>query len=415
MSKIVEPGDVYIKRLEISNKARNATLNPMDQLLGVDIWEDMTKPTMYATFMFSDNIDMIGKFPIIGEETITVEIQTPGINKPTKFVFRSFEVTNLQKDPNGKGMTYVVRCVSVEHMYNSSQLIKESMDDITSNMVPNILNHYLNSTKPFVADTAKGIQKIAFPKMNPLQAIDMLRQRSVSKEYPASAYVFFENQSGFSFKTIEGIIKDNKPNIGSRVFNAQQNVMGSKDAQADAFRTILDYQVLGKGDGNLKTAMGVFKAVTKSFDMNTKEFGSIDFNLKQVFGKFQTPSTGNKAQIPNSDSFIADFGSGIPKQYFTPKDTTRPDTFIDTSIAIRNSFAVMMNSDMTRVMIHGDTGLKVGDLVTLNLPEASGTTEKKKNDKMTSGNYLIVRLRHMVTPSTKSKHKIVFDCVKMGI
>ena len=48
MSKIVEPGDVLIKRLTLSNKTIKAEVNPIDQLLGVDIWEDISKPTMYV-------------------------------------------------------------------------------------------------------------------------------------------------------------------------------------------------------------------------------------------------------------------------------------------------------------------------------------------------------------------------------
>ena len=94
-----------------------------------------------------------------------------------------------------------------------------------------------------------------------------------------------------------------------------------------------------------------------------------------------------------------------------PVDSLRPDNFVDTAVAIRNSFAVLLNSNVVRVLVHGDSGLKVGDVVTLDLPAMTGTTGKKKDDKMIAGNYLIVRLRHMITPSTKSKHQIVFDFV----
>ena len=414
MSKIVEPGDVLIKRVELSNKNFGASMNPLAQLIGIDIWEDMSKPTMYAEFTFQDNLNLLQNFPIIGEENLSIEIQTPGIQKSTVFKFRTFEVANVQKDYNGKGLTYVVRCVSDEHLRAGSSLIKESQTDIVSNMVPYILAKYLDSKKKFIADDAKGIQTIAFPKINPLKAVDMLRQRAVSKEYAASAYVFFENQAGFNFKTIEGLIKDGKPTIGSRTFNAQQNSMASKTAQANSYRTIKKFENLSKSDGNKKASLGVYKAVTKTFDLNTKSFESRDFSLKEVFDKFQKPGAG-KMQIPNSDDFIKTYSEGVPKQFFSLKDTTRPDNFMDTAIAVRNSFTVLLNSDVTRVLIHGDSGLKVGDLITLDLPDPSGTTDVKKPDQLMSGNYMIIRLRHMITPSTRDKHEIAFDCVKMGI
>lgn len=414
MSKIIEAGDVLIKRFTLANKSISAEVNPIDQLLGADIWEDVTKPTMYAEFIFNDNINLLKNFPIIGEEEITIEIQTPGIAKPTLFKFRTFEIANVVKDPNGKGTTYMLRCVSKEHLLAGSSAIKESYTDIISNMVPIILSHVIGTDKALNIDPTKGIQTIAFSRQNPLKAIDMIRQRAVSKDYTASAYVFFENQAGFNFKTIEGLMKDSRPNIGSRTFNVQQNTMGSKEAQANAFRTIKRFESISRSDTNKKTNSGIYKAVTKTFDLNTKSVGTQDFSLKDAFSSFEKTTTG-KAQIPNTDDFINNFGSSIPKQFFTLKDTTRPDNFIDTAISIRNSFAVLLNSDITRVLIHGDSGLKAGDMIQLNFPTPEGTTGKKKEDTQLSGNYLIIRLRHIITPSTKNKHEIAFDCVKMGI
>jgi len=264
MAVTTEPGDIRIKSLSISNKTRKAEINPLDQLIGVDIYEDMSKPTLFAVFIFTDSINMLEQFPIIGEETISIEIQTPGILASTTYTFRSFEVTGVQRDGNGKSVSYTIRCVSEEHLSNGSNTVKQSMTDTISNMVPNIISKYLSPKKPIIIDETKGIQTIAFPSLSPLQAIDMIRKRAVSKQYASSSYVFFENQSGFNFKTIEGLIKDGRASIGSRVFNAQQNVMASKDTQATSFRTILDYRLVAKSDSNKKAALG--------FQSNYKHF-----------------------------------------------------------------------------------------------------------------------------------------------
>lgn len=413
MKKIAEPGDVSIKRFEIENENIGAIFNPMDQLIGFDIWEDITKPTMYATFVFDDAINLLETFPIIGEETVHVEFVTPGMNKSTYLKFRCFEVTNVQKSINNKSVQYTMRCVSEEHLFNGSNMIVQSYTDIISNIVPNILSSYLMTSKEIIIDDTKGLQTISFPRLNPLQAIDMCRQRAVSSRFPSSSYVFFENQAGFNFKTIEGLLDDSKQNVGSRIFNASENPMASKEEEAKSFRTLLDYQNIARSDSNAKAMQGAFKAVTQTFDLLTKKFEKADFNLKEKFASFETPAD-NKA-IPNTEGFINKFGEGSPKHFFIPKDTSRPDNFIDTMVAVRNAFSVLLNSDITRAMIHGDSGLKVGDVVELRLPQSTGLTKKPTQDKLVAGNYLIIRLRHMITPSTKSKHQIVFDCVKMGI
>lgn len=413
MSRIFEPGDVTIKRIQLVNKNLKAGVNPIDQVLGIDIFEDIAKPTLYATVFFNDSIGLLESFPIIGEEEIIIEFQTPGIKQTTTYKFRSFEVSNVSRDVSGKGTTFTLRCVSEEHLYNGSQLVKQSYETVISSIVPDILSHYLYTKKPIAIDETKGIQTIAFPKMNPLQSIDMCRQRAVSKQYPSSSYVFFENQAGFNFKTIEGLVKDGKQQIGSRVFNAQRTTSQDPTTQAKSYRTILNYQNIASLDSNKKAAEGVFKAVTKTFNLSSKTFTSENFDMKDVFSKLQT--FDKKNQIPNTDDFIEKFGSGVPKQFFVPKDDLRQDNFIDTMVAVRNSFSVLLNSNVTRVLIHGDSGIKVGDMVTLELPSATGTTDRKKEDKMASGNYLITRLRHMITITTKSKHQIVFDCVSIGI
>jgi len=362
--------------------------------------------------MMMDSIGMLETFPIIGEEDIEIEIQTPGLDKTTLFKFKCFEVTNVQKIDNGKGVTFVMRCVSREHLYNATSPIAEGKTDTITNMVPYFLQNYLHTDKKFISDETKGIHSIVFPRLSPLESIDMLRQRAVSKEYPSSSYVFFENQAGFNFKTVEGLYKEGSKNIGSRVFNAQQNTMANKEAQANSYRTLLDYQIINRSDSVKKAQEGVYKAVTKVFDMSKKTFESIEFELKDSFKDFET--SANK-KMPNTTDFINEFASGVPKQFLTIKDTTRPDMYMDQAMAIKNSFARLLNDDVTRILIHGDTGLKVGDVITLKLPQADGMTKRKKQDSLTSSDYLVIRLRHMLTPSTKVKHQIALDCVKMGI
>lgn len=412
MNKVVDPGDVLLKRVLLSNKNLKASINPTDQLESFDIYEDMSKPTLYATFLFFDSIGLLENFPIIGEEEISIDFQTPGMSTITTYNFRCFEVTGIARTPNGKGTYFTMRCVSEEHLYNTGTNVSQSYTDVTSNIVPNLLGRYLKSKKTLIMDETKGIQTLIMPNINALQAIDMCRQRSVSKKYPSSAYVFFENQSGFNFKTVEGLIAGGLSSIGSRVFNMTQNPEASKQARADAFRAILQYENITRNDSVEKLAGGVFQAVTKTFDLATKKMDSVDFNLNAVFNKFKLP---DKQQIPNTDNFINTFASLVPKTFFAPRDTSRPDNFIDTMIAARNSFTILLNGNLTRVKIHGDTGLKAGDLITLNLPDATGTTDRKGLDDKSAGNYLILRLRHMVTLSTKNQHQIVMDCARMGI
>ena len=413
MSRIFEPGDVNIKRLELVNKSLNASLSPLDQVQGFDVFEDISKPTLYAAIYFNDSIGLLEKFPIIGEEQVFIEFETPGMSTTTTYKFRSFEVADVVRSQNGKAATFTLRCVSEEHLYNASSLVTQSYQDIVSNIIPDVLKRYLKSKKEFIVDETKGIQTLAVPRLNPLQFIDMCRQRGVSKDMPLSLYFFFENQKGFNFKTLEGLVKEGKKNIGSRIFNAQDNTSGSKESIAKSWRTVQNFQNMVNMDSSLKAAEGAFKAVTKTFDVASKKLESGEFDLKKVFDKME--KFDSNSQIPNTDTFIKEFGSGVPKNFISTKNTLVPDTFLDTTLALRGSMLTLINSNVTRVLIHGDSGLKVGDMITLDLPSPTGLTGKRSDDQKFTGNYLVTRLRHMITTSTKSKHQIVLDCITVGI
>lgn len=410
--KVYEVGDVSVKRLVLSSsKSVGAAVVPLDQMLSLDIWEDMTKPTMYATLTLLDTLGMLEKFPIIGEETVEIEFQTLGLATPAKYTFKCFEISNLQRLANGKGMTYTLRCVSEEHLRNTSAMVRESMTEIIGNMVPYILQKHLASSKPLIVDQTKGIQTIIFPRLSPLQAIDMLRLRAVSKNYLSSSYVFFENQAGFNFKTVEGLYKDGLTSIGSRVFNMNQNLMAEKNNLADSFRTLQSHQVIHRADSMRKLTQGAFRSITRVFDVSTKSFETLEYDIETAFSSFETTA---KKTLSNTTEWLDEYSRGVRRQFFGIKDTSRPDLFITNAIGVRNSFVELLNDDVTRVLIHGDSGLKVGDVVRLNIPQVDGLTSRKAPDAIMSSNYLIIRLRHMISFNVKTKHEIVMDCVKMG-
>lgn len=412
MSTTREPGDVIVKNIELKNAGTGAVVNPLDQLVGFDVFEDITKPTMIAMLYFNDNINLIDRFPIVGEETVTFSIQTPGMSQPTDYYFRVFEVANIVRQENDKGSTYTLKCVSEEHFYNN-RLVNQSYNANISEIVPQILSKYLSSKKDIIVDKTKGIQKIVIPSLHPLEAIDMCRQRAVSANYAASTYVFFENQSGFNFKSVEGLIHSGRANIGSRIFNAQTNAAGDKDTDSAGFRSILSYERITSTDVNKRLQNNIFKSQTEVFDMLTKEVNKTDFKITDIFSKITTPDKA--AQLTNTTQFLEKFANSGAPGFFVPKDGSRPDDFMDTAVALKNSIAVLMNSEVTRVMINGDSGLRVGDVVTLRLPETSGLTKKQSTNTLSVGNYLITRLRHMIDISTKNKHRVVFDCTRLGL
>lgn len=411
--KVYEAGDVTINDIILKNKNTNASINPSEQINFIDIYEDFNSPTLYAEISFDDKIGLLNDFPIIGEEYFEITFQTPGLSYPTTYKFNTFGLSAVQQSMNSKGYSYVLKCVSEEHLTQGNIQITQSYNETIDSIVQNIFSRYINTKKQLFIDPTKGNETIVFPRVYPLVAIDMIRKRAVHQKYTSSSFVFFENQNGFNFKCIEQMIEDGKQNIGSKKFYYFSN--GQKDKQSEAlmFRSIIEYENIGRTDLNDIIQDGGIKNKVKTFDFFTKKFDEVEFDMSKKFSEIVKMDKNNTLNI--TESTIKNFANAPSFNFFIPKDTNRKENFLETMLGARQSFAKIFNSNFVRVYIHGDSSIKVGDVIELNLPKASGLTETKNVDELVGGNYIVTRLRHNITTVGKCKHYISMDCNKMGL
>jgi hypothetical protein len=397
MKPVYESGDVKVVDLTLYSPSSKAKATIIDQVQGFDLFEDISKPTMFAQFYMVDAIGILEHFPILGEELLDVEIVTPGMPSTAKYRFRVFAVSNVTRDDNGKSTFYTLKCVSEEH-FNNAVNVQRTYSGVISEFVPDILKGYLKTRKPLYIEPTKGIQTVAIPMLSPLETIDMFRLRAVSSKYASSSFVFFENQQGFVFRTVESLIEEGASNIGSRIFNTDQNRMRDEYTDRVSYRSLLAYEHIRQRDVNQLLDQGAFSSVVRTFDLFKKQLTTVETQTPDIFSKFVT--TDKQGVIPNTQQFIKEFGLKT-QPFLVPKSSLVPDNFIKDVVAARNAFSVLLNSDITRVMINGDTGVKVGDVITLNLPESTGMTGRPQQDQQTTGNYLVIRLRHIVNISTE--------------
>jgi hypothetical protein len=102
---------------------------------------------------------------------------------------------------------------------------------------PDITKSYLGTSKKIDVQQTKGIQKVLVQSQQPFDAISMLRKRSISIDNKSSSYVFFENQEGFHFKTLEKLMESD---TGDRVFTNDETIR--TDIKKPIFRNLIDYE-----------------------------------------------------------------------------------------------------------------------------------------------------------------------------
>jgi hypothetical protein len=409
--KRYEAGDVRLIGIKLTNGS--ATVDLKGVTLSLSIYEDIEAPTVYAELSISDALNIVRSFPIIGEENIEISFLTPGRDKITTYKLRTFAIESTSIGDNNQFSTYVLKCVSAEHFINAVQQVDKAYDSTVGEMIIDVLVNELQTSKPFTVESTRGLIETIVPRMSPFQAIDFLRQKAVAKRASGGVFVFYENQYGFNFLSLEKLIEEGKKNINSKSFTHSPNITSDKDTQQHAFRNITRLQHLTKFDTIDKLSNGQFKNRVLSYDMLSKGLTSTNFNLVEQAKVFETGE--KKTRLTNTDTLIKTADTVTPYIMFAPKDTSKGNDFVTDLLGYRQAFTTMFNQNIVRCMIYGDNYLAVGDMVALNLPDTSGTTEKKVGDKRYSGNYMITKLRHMIYQvDRKFKYDIAMDCNKIG-
>lgn len=414
-----EPGDVRIIKVELTKPGKPYSIDIRAQLVQASIFEDIEEPSMLLELIMQDSINLVQDFPIVGEEIINITFITPGREKTTRLAFNVFSIEGTAIAPSAKGSTYILKAVSEFHFYNIFNNINKTYNTSISEMVRDLISHasanFESGTLRASVEDTKGIIPLTIPRMTPFEAIDMLKQKAVSQEFSSGgAFVFFENQHGIHFKSIESLIKEGKESIDSKKFTYQPNTNSGKENKRYGFRNIINYIHLGKFDTVSKVQDGVLNTAVQSFDILTKTLNTETFKLSDVSNLFEKMDF--KSRLPNTEEFISKFESFVPNKFFVTKDASRGNDYIDSTIGIKNAFSLLLNQNILRILINGDNYIAVGDLIGIELPEVSGTTERKSMDRLNSGNYLVTKLRHNLTMEEdgKPKHTISMDCIKVG-
>lgn len=407
----VSAGDVEVKRLILRSEDGCREYDITSQVKRIDLYESILAPTVYLELLIVDSISLFNDFPIICEEHVEIEIKTPGTSCVSKYNFFVNEISDKRMNETNRSETYVLKCVSKEIIDNSGILYNKKFKKEADQIVRDIFNDNFSSGKKELVyvEPTRGIEEILVSNMRPMRAIDMVRKRATSKKYLSSSFVFFENSDGYFFTTIEGLFARNRDSIGDKVFFFDKKP--NMDQTAVDIRNILAYQHVSMGNTTSKIQGGTFTNVVNRLDFFTGKYTSIPYTINNANDGFEMADGAGQPGL-NSASFISKRNKKPAKTFLVPFSSDKNDTQTPEKIAIVQSFAELISSDLVRIHIYGDTALKAGDVIHCNFPEPTGLTKEPKLNRLHSGKYLISSLRHMITLGDKYQHSISCELIK---
>lgn len=449
----LKPGDVFIDEIELESYTgfRTSLKGIFENFI---LYEDIYSNCMSGSITLIDSMNLVKHFPIIGAETLTITYKTPfGGAEPVSLKFRTYKISVYVETSQEATQMVRIEFVSPAAIKSMQTKISKSYRNMpVSMMVDEIYREYLaidrdkrmlestikgaaygaaiGSMVPIpiigtavggLAGAAKGIISSALsdpkiplttlqptldlrtyviPYWNPLYTINWLAHRARAVEDPTYCdYVFFENSDGFHFVSLSQLKKGEadvtftnypagfRDQRGDRMFNAE-------------WRNVFSMTVEDITDKIKQQNLATFGSTILTHDLTTKTFNVFEFDYDSKFQEVGTHIEPNPL-LPRGKTDYSKSSLSALKYY--PSSTYTADSLDriadpEDTILYRQSLLTQMDSVNVILECHGDTQVKVGQMIELvTIGKESTKGADKFDDDYIKGRYLVTAIRHVVT------------------
>lgn len=426
ITKSAEPS--LLQRIDIiSNKDKSKTASVVGGTIRLMYYESILQDSIKATVTFADvgnSIDgktVLEGLPIVGQEKVYLKF-TDNNESTLDIVLYVNKVTPMSDDTT-KSMVQL-ELVSREFIMNEKVRLNERFDGKISDYIKTIFTspNFLESEKKIEIEECSNNFNFCGNNMKPFYAANWLSKRSVSAENQvlgdSAGYFFFETSEGFKFKSIDGLLAQEKKK--SIMFNQTSDSRGENIPSGYDIKA-LDYSKDNRVDIQEKLKMGAFSTRTILFDPFSCYYEVITPNAKEkekslkLAGK-ELPTLNpefNKTETNKDFSrttyYLLDKGSlpsGDTKQQIqkSTEQNFDPKNVLNQAIM---RYGQLFSAKST-ITIPGDFSLHAGDAVFIDAKQLADADEDINEEY--GGLYIIADLCHYISPKeTYTKLNLVRD------
>lgn len=399
----VLPGDALLRKIQLINFDNSEDIDVRILLNSLDIVESVFSNCMHGKITLFEGIGHHQLLPIIGEETLDVDFATSKDSAKFSRKFNVYGMSNLVIISDHE-QAYELFFYSPEFMNNETLRVRRAYKDKTVSDIVSNLHALLKSDlpAPYVAQTA-NLQNIVVANKKPLEAINYLTKYARSPKYDGSVFVYFENNRGFQFISLQELM-DKPPKA---TYNTIIANLGDKSAGAATFGIEkLDIPFAFDILNNMSFGMYANKVI--AYDSVAKKVTETNFNYADQFNQIKHVDAGFKF---NSDKFKFSDSSAQVKlvysrsprndsKYFKANNVDQSTYSKSTEdiLPARLSIIKQLSNVELEITVPGNTDLAAGDMIMINLPPYTfeQDTKNRVNHKFYNGKYLIVSIKHHI-------------------
>ena len=253
----------------------------------VNIYQDLDSAFQSGNILFFDSVGAANRLPIIGNEFIEFKMRTPieadgdeEINA-TNHRFQVYEKRSVKTSQNVQAIALFF--TSIESIRNERLRVSKSLSGSYAEMVNTLVKGdktLLNSKKDLFIDPTLGSYTYTFPNVRPVDGVRLLQGLSEPQNFKTPHYMFYENNRGFHFRTLESLYRESGDTDRNRPFVAYIDLLSAfnpsfstPDSHIDtpitkpySFSFNESYNTLSN------TRRGMFGSMTYAHDLIDKKF-----------------------------------------------------------------------------------------------------------------------------------------------
>ena len=395
----------------------------------INIYQSLDSPYMSGHLMINDSDDVSSTLPFIGNERLLFKVNTPG-RLPIDFNHYHAVAYNVKKRTHSSDRSQVVLLdfTSLDNFRNSYKKVSKAFKGEISSMVETILRNpkHLGSSKPINIEKTLGIRKFVIPNVSPYVAINILKEEAISADEKSAHYVFYENQLGYHFRSLDSLLGKRKEQAVAAketyIYQHPSSATAGESARknpAGALETILDWEIHDNTNSFLNMKNGMYSSTLLTHDIFNKNLQKYEYNYSRTHASRNTSYQNGGPVVPdiklndedplteqyNSRTFLHSTGKSLFEEGGVIHNNS--DNWLQESVA---RYVERVSHFTLKIETYGNTDLMVGDMINVIIPANNPLYESGSGsiDHFLSGRYMITNINHLIVPSKKSHRMFMY-------
>lgn len=397
MDKRLEPGIVDIDSCLVLPPKKD----PIDitgLVANITIYEDIMSPFLTGMISVLDATALGEALPLIGEELIFLEIKTPGFDGEPNYIRKGiFHLYKMESRENLKLKTagYNLCFTSIEAVTDVNARISKTYNGKISDSVQSLISSVpgLNASKNAVVEATSNNEIHTSNFWTPTQNIYYLAGRALN-EINNPSYVFFENNEGFVFASIDRLFQ--LPEIQSFVRDSKMRDPEGPQNLEEEYAKVLDMSVPTMYNYFERVQEGYYGSSVYHYDLVSKR---LNFKNLVAFDMLKKAKLNQAPAATNNLQFLPEAAMSLNVIH---KDLYPGSPMLTIDHNNRRMALLKQVTTLTvNIRVFGRLDYSVGNTVYLTAYKDAAADKQQTADadidEVITGKYLITALSHEIT------------------